>query len=266
MKHCLFYFILFLATSLEGHQRSQDAVESFYRLNHTKQTFEFVLQQKERFIPPHRIKMGIWDAIKLVDTLEDVSKISQPHPASYYFFRTAEALRRDDQPRWLILTGLIYDLGKVLAFFSEDSWAVFGETFPVGCAFSDLICYAPLFSYNPNKHNSRMQTLMGIYTPYCGLSSVHMSWGQNEYLYHILKSYLPEEASFIIRYRSFNALRKGGYRHLLNGKDKENLRWLTLFHEYVKKGADAIEDLDSVSQKPYYESLVSEFIPPVIDW
>lgn len=258
---CLFLFL----ASLEGHEHTQDALENFYLLNHTGQTVEFVLQQKEKFIPPRRIKMGIWDAVKLVDTLVDESKLSQHHPSSYYFFRTAEAMRRDDQPRWLILTGLIYDLGKVLTLFGEPSWAVYGETFPVGCAFSDLVCYPSFFRFNPNKHNSRMQTLMGIYTPYCGLSSVHMSWGQDEYLYHIVKEHLREEAAFIIRYRSFNALRKGAYRHLLNQKDKENLQWLNLFHEYVKKGT-AIEEFDWVAAKPYYETLVSEFFPPDIDW
>jgi hypothetical protein len=38
------------------------------------------------------------------------------------------------------LTGLIHDLGKILAhpeFGSEPQWAVVGDTFPVGCAFSD---------------------------------------------------------------------------------------------------------------------------------
>ena len=37
---------------------------------------------------------------------------------------------------WFVLVGLIHDLGKVLCLFGEPQWAVVGDTFPVGCAFS----------------------------------------------------------------------------------------------------------------------------------
>ena len=34
---------------------------------------------------------------------------------------------------WLILTGLIHDLGKILALKGEPQWAVVGDTFITGC-------------------------------------------------------------------------------------------------------------------------------------
>ena len=39
--------------------------------------------------------------------------------------KTAEAFRRDGHPDWLILTGFIHDLGKILTSYGEEQWAVF---------------------------------------------------------------------------------------------------------------------------------------------
>lgn len=262
--HVILTSLLFLITTLEAADNSQELLKNFYLLNHTGQTVEFIQKQKEKLLPPRHFKMGIWDAIKLVDTLVDESTPQRKKNYSYYFCRTAEALRKDDQPRWLILTGLIYDLGKVLTLFGEPSWAVYGETFPVGCAFSDLITYPSFFRFNPDRHISRYQMILGIYPPHCGLGNVQMSWGQDEYLYHVVKQYLPEEASFIIRYHSFKALQKGGYRHLLSPRDHEMLPWLTLFKKYEED--HSLEELDWISLRPYYEALVAEFFPPVLTW
>ena len=64
--------------------------------------------------------------------------------------QTAEAIRRDGQPRWFILTGLIHDLGKILCLFGEPQWAVVGDTFPVGCAYSDKVVFPEFFADNPD--------------------------------------------------------------------------------------------------------------------
>lgn len=256
--------LLFVSSSLLSEEAPRRLLKNFYLENHTEQTLDFVQKQKDKFFPPRRFKIGIWDAVKLVDTLVDESTPERPHPSSFYFCRTAEALRKDNHPRWLILTGFIYDLGKVLKFYGEPSWAVYGETFPLGCPFSELIAYHKDFRSNPDKHIPRTQRGTGIYAHNCGLAAVHMSWGQNEYLYQVVKKYLPEEAAFIIRYRSFKALQKGGYRYLLSPKDLELLPWLTLFNEYEKKAPE--QELDWEAAKPYYEELVAEFFPPSFDW
>ncbi|HAO96880.1 MAG TPA: inositol oxygenase, partial [Verrucomicrobiales bacterium] len=44
------------------------------------------------------------------------------------------------------LTGLIHDLGKILCLFGEPQWAVVGDTFPLGCRFSEKIIYHEYFS------------------------------------------------------------------------------------------------------------------------
>ena len=126
-------------------------------------------------------------------------------------------------PRWLILTRLIHDLGKVLMLFNEPQWAVVGDTFPMGCAYSDKIVFSSYFEQNQDIHNATIQTQYGIYSPNCGLDNVHMSWGHDEYLYMIVKDYLPKQALYIIRYHSFYAAHKeGAYDYLMNDYDKSN--------------------------------------------
>ena len=44
----------------------------------------------------------------------------------------------------------MHDMGKVLCLFGEPQWAVVGDTFPVGCAYSDKIVYPEFFKNNPD--------------------------------------------------------------------------------------------------------------------
>ena len=89
-----------------------------------------------------------------------------------------------------------------LCLFGEPQWAVVGDTFPVGCRFSDKIVYPEYFDANPDIRDRRYNTKYGIYKPNCGLRNVHMSWGHDEYLYQMVKNYLPEPALYMIRYQA----------------------------------------------------------------
>lgn len=93
---------------------------------------------------------------------------------------------RKDYPDkdWLCLVGLIHDLGKILAhslFGNEPQWAVVGDTFVVGCEFSDKICFYKYFEYNPDYEHKIYGTKYGIYRPNCGLNNLHLSWGKYFY-------------------------------------------------------------------------------------
>ena len=60
-----------------------------------------------------------------------------------------------------------------------------------------------------------------------------MSYGHDEYLYQVVKDYLPEEASFIIRYHSFYAAhREGQYEYLMNEKDMEFMKYVKLYVQF----------------------------------
>ncbi len=241
-------------------------VKEFYRANHAFQTLEFVLKKEQEYLPLRRQKMGIWEAMEVFDTLIDDSDPDLDLPQRYHLFQTAEALRRDGHPRWLILTGFIHDLGKMLAFYGEPQWAVVGDTFPVGCAYSEKIVFPEYFANNPDRQEPSYQTLHGIYSPGCGLEQVHMSWGHDEYLYQVVKKYLPPEGSFIIRYHSFySAHREGAYSYLMNDHDRAMLPWLDVFSRYDLYSKSE-ERLDIEALMPYYRELIAEFFPKELSW
>ena len=56
---------------------------------------------------------------------------------------------------WLHLTGLIHDLGKVMALYGQPQWSTVGDTFPVGCAPSPTIVFADQFAHNPDATDPR---------------------------------------------------------------------------------------------------------------
>ena len=115
---------------------ARDTVKEFYRLNHTHQTLDFVLAKKADYLARNRKRLGVWDALEFLDTVVDDSDPDVDFTQIDHALQTAEAVRRAGQPRWLIATGLIHDLGKILCVFGEPQWAVVGDTFPVGCQFS----------------------------------------------------------------------------------------------------------------------------------
>jgi inositol oxygenase len=175
--------------------------------------------------------------------------------------QTAEAIRRDGHPRWFQLTGLVHDLGKILCLWGEPQWAVVGDTFPVGCAWSPKIVFHGFFAGNPDSNVPEYQTRLGIYKEGCGLDKVDLSWGHDEYLYHVMKDYLPDPALYMIRYHSCYPIHnEGAYGYLMNDKDREMFEWVKKFNPYdlYSKGDGRVK-LDEV--RPYYEDLISEFFP-----
>jgi hypothetical protein len=50
----------------------------------------------------------------------------------------------------------------------------------------------------------------GVYAAGRGLGRGHLFWGHDEYLYQVVKDYLPEEALYTIRYHSFYAAHREG--------------------------------------------------------
>jgi inositol oxygenase len=241
-------------------------VAEFYRQNHAFQTFDFVQQKRAEFLALKKGKKSIWECAEFLNTLVDESDPDTDLSQIEHLMQTSEAIRRDGHPRWFVLAGFIHDLGKTLCLYGEPQWAVVGDTFPVGCAWSDQIVYPEYFAANPDAKVPEYQTKYGVYGPNCGLDKVFMSWGHDEYIYHVTRNYMPEEAQYMLRYHSFySAHRHGAYRHLMSPHDEAMFEWVRKFNPY---------DLYSKGQaKPnmkellrYYQDLIAEFFPEKIDW
>jgi inositol oxygenase len=247
-------------------KEARASVKEFYRLNHTHQTYEFVLGKKRQYLSLDKRKMGIWEAMEYLNTLVDDSDPDTEMSQIEHLLQAGEAARKDGQPRWFILTCLIHDLGKILCLWGEPQWAVVGDTFPVGCAYSDKVVFPEFFVYNPDYQVPTYQAPTGVYQEGAGLDKVHMSWGHDEYLYHVVNKYLPEEALYMIRYHSFYAAhREGAYAYLMNEKDKKMFQWVRRFNPYdLYSKADEKPGVEKL--KPFYEELIAEYFPPVLNW
>ncbi len=248
---------------------ARDTVREFYRLNHRHQTYEFVLQKKQQFLALDHREMTVLEAMEYLNTLVDDSDPDIDLTQREHLLQTAEAIRADGQDDWFVLTGLIHDLGKILCLFGEPQWAVVGDTFPVGCAFSDRIVYPEYLADNPDRADPRFNTRLGVYEAGCGLGNVHLSWGHDEYLYHVVTQTgcaLPEPALYMIRYHSFYPWhREDEYGHVLDDCDRTLLSWVRKFNAY---------DLYSKSPRrpawdrlePYYTALIDKYLRGRLRW
>jgi len=245
-------------------ETTRDTVREFYRLNHTYQTYDFVMEKQRQYLSFDKKEMAVWDAFEFLNQLIDDSDPDTDLDQFQHLLQTSEAIRRDGHPDWMVLTGLMHDMGKVLCLFGEPQWAVVGDTFPVGCAYSDKIVYAEFFKENPDFNNPAYNTQYGVYTPNCGLRNLHMSWGHDEYIYQMMKGHLPEEGLYMLRYHSFYAWhREGEYDYLCDDHDREMLKWVKLFNPYDLYSKNP-EPPDWAKLKTYYTELIEKYLPKTL--
>jgi inositol oxygenase len=246
--------------------QANPGVAEFYHLNHEHQTVDYVLRKEKEYFGLKKGKKTVWEAAEFLNTLVDDSDPDTDLTQIEHLMQTSEAIRRDAQPRWMVLVGFLHDLGKCLCLYGEPQWSVVGDTFPVGCAWSDQIVFSEYFRNNPDRNVSEYQTKFGIYEPNCGLENVHMSFGHDGYIAEVMKPYLPDEALYMLRFHSFYPWhRHGAYTHLMNDKDAAMLEWVKKFNPYdlYSKGHSKpnVQEL-----KPYYDNLFAEFLPEKLDW
>jgi inositol oxygenase len=242
----------------------RDTVREFYRLNHQYQTYDFVMEKEANFLAFDKKEMPIWEAFKFLNQLVDDSDPDTSLDQMQHLLQTSEAIRTDGHADWMVLVGLIHDMGKVLCLFGEPQWAVVGDTFPVGCAHSNKIVYPEFFTANPDHTNENYNSKYGIYEPNCGLRNVHMSWGHDEYVYQMMKNYLPEPGLYMLRYHSFYAQhREGAYDHLLDKHDEEMFKYVKLFNPYDLYSKNPTPP-DWKTLRPYYEDLVAKYLPSTL--
>ncbi|KAG5339231.1 hypothetical protein C0989_005145 [Termitomyces sp. Mn162] len=110
-----------------NYESACDRVKNFYKEQHEKQTVEFNIQARVNFKKRTRARMGIWEAMEMLNTLIDESDPDTSLSQIEHLLQTAEAIRRDGKPEWMQIAGLVHDLGKLLLLFgSEGQWDVVG--------------------------------------------------------------------------------------------------------------------------------------------
>lgn len=241
-------------------------VREFYRLNHKYQTVDFVRAKRADYLRLNRKKLGLWDGLEFLNTLVDDSDPDTSLAQIEHLLQTAEAIRKDGHPRWFVLVGLLHDFGKVLCLFGEPQWAVVGDTFPVGCQFAKEIVFYDFLKENPDYNDPRYNSRLGIYEEHYGLDEVLLSWGHDEYMYHVVKDYLPLEALYMIRYHSFYPWhRERAYDFLTNDQDRKMLEAVRKFNPYDLY-TKAAERPDVNELTDFYNDLWKEFLRPKLSF
>ncbi|XP_014771482.1 inositol oxygenase [Octopus bimaculoides] len=250
---------------------SDSQVYNTYKQMHTFQTVDFVKESHGRWTRFDHVEMSIMEALEMLNNLVDESDPDIDLSNSFHAFQTAEGIRKEyPDEDWFQLTGLIHDLGKVMALWGAPQWSVVGDTYPVGCRPAPSVVYADsTFNDNRDFNNPKFNTKLGIYEEHCGLSKVLMSWGHDEYMYQVLKHntcYLPEEALCVIRYHSFYPWHTcNDYGYLCDNKDQEMLKWVQNFNPFdLYTKSPVIPDVDEI--RPHYEKLIEKYIPGKLKW
>jgi inositol oxygenase len=253
----------------------QQTVENFYRLNHKLQTFEFVQKMAAKYRESTLCKMGLWECLEYMDGFVDDSDPDTEFSQMQHALQTAEAIREkypDEKYDWFCLVGLIHDLGKIIGHrppHSEPQWCVVGDTFPVGCAFDKTNVFPEFFADNTDSKHPVYSTPNGVYTSHCGLNNLVMSYGHDEYFYQTCLrngAKLPEPALYIIRFHSFYPWHaNGGYMHLANEKDAENLRWVKEFQKFDLY-SKAHQTLNPSVLKQVYLPIIRKYFPDELVW
>ncbi|CAI0628495.1 unnamed protein product [Linum tenue] len=243
----------------------QKTVENLYREQHTTQTLDFVKKMRAEYGKLNRAEMSIWDCCELLNSVVDDSDPDLDEPQIQHLLQSAEAIRKDyPNEDWLHLTALIHDLGKILLlpqFGGLPQWAVVGDTFPLGCAFDESNVHHKYFAENPDSKNPIYSTKNGVYKEGCGLDSVYMSWGHDDYMYLVAKenkTTLPSAALFIVRYHSFYRKYWGieSIEVLVTCND-EFCVWYCGCSKYDLYSKSKVH-VDVAAVKPYYQSLIAK--------
>ncbi len=246
-------------------------------LNRARQTVDFVDKQKRKMMTSSSKcsessaqSRTVWESLALL------KKIALPSGVSVFDHSVAVAEQcRKEFPglKWLHLVAFIHNLGLANVtkeFGAHPLWTVVGESFPVGCKFSEDISYSQYFCSNPDRRKKLFNHPLGVYKEGCGLDRLRMSWGASEYLYTVLESAksssgtLPKEAMFLVRYQKFFSLLNPGqhYHNFMSLEDERCLEMLIEFQAIVDEIRSRGKQVEDESfDVEYYHRLVDDFVP-----
>jgi len=242
-----------------------------YHEMHTKQTVEYVKSMHEKWLKFDTAKMTIMECVDLMADFVDESDPDVDFANRYHAFQTAEGIRAQHPDKdWLIFTGFIHDLGKMMAMKGQPQWSTVGDTFVVGCKPAKSIVFeSTTFKDNPDVSDPRYNTELGLYQRGCGLNNLMMSWGHDEYLYQVLKhngSTIPTEGLYAIRFHSFYPWHTGNdYEYFEDETDKRMKKWVNEFNKFdLYTKSRTLPDVEAL--RPYYAALAEKFAPGVLEW
>lgn len=255
--------------SYRGYE-SDSANEICYKQQRSNQNSQYVEKMLEKYCTfTEDRKAPFWELFSKLDQFVDLSDPDCSLPNSQHMYQTAEQLREDGHPEWLIFIGLVHDFGKIMFLKGNDEdgttmetqWGIVGDTWVAGAPQPDCLPYSHYNQYNKDVDLE--------YKPGQGLNNVICSFGHDEYVYRLLvanNAKVPKKGLYIARFHSqYPWHTYGVYDWLENDEDKEVKEYVQLFQKYdhYTKVREPV-DVEKVSE--YYKELVAKFLPEEIMW
>ena len=240
-----------------------------YKDMHTFQTLEFVKNKKQQYSKLNNCKMTMKEALEKLNSFVDQSDPDLDEENIIHAYQTAERIRiLHPLNKELQIVGLIHDVGKVLYTFDEPNWAVVGDTYVVGCKYPESIVYYETLKLNSDygKYDEN-----GIYESSCGIDNLYLSFGHDEYLYQVLVQNnidnISKQNKDIIRYHSFYPWHTNGdYKHLMSKEDEETLENIKYFNNFDLYSKEDKNFVLTNEIKKYYDNLLEEYFPDILQW
>jgi inositol oxygenase len=257
-----------ITDNMDSKQKNKlSIIHNTYKTQREKINYDFNIYLKDKYLK-FNAKTHFWTLFASLDNITDLSDPDTSLPNSIHALQTAEAIRKSNAyPDWIILCGLIHDLGKILYLSGNDEdgtskttqWSIVGDTFITGCDIPDDII---LPEYNKfNKDHKQINK----YKNGCGLKNCEVSFGHDEYMYFLLKKNnhtMPIEAEYIIRYHSLYLYHSSeSYDYLLDDDDfimKNIVGNFNQFDLYSKN--DDLPVKWTYELREYYTNLVKKYI------
>ena len=258
------------SSNKRDYKNAPQSVINFYFHQHSKLDYDYVSKRHNWYKNLNKQQYQLKTLLELCDDIIDPSDPDIGESQIHHAFQTAEMLRyMNDVPEWMPLVGLIHDLGKVAVKTHKIEWyESAGDSFPLGCAFSNKVILDHGFEQNKDYNNPKYNTKLGIYRENCGFDNC-LFWGHDEIMYQALNNSntkLPEEALYTIRYHSFYSWHnQGGYDYLSSKKDKEYLKYLKMFQkaDLYSKTDKKLFTIDHL-RDPFYINLINKYLPNMI--
>jgi inositol oxygenase len=132
-----------------------------YKWMREKSTVAFYDRMIDKF---GKFDHATWTIREAFDALGDFRDALEPDlelPNFVHGLQTAEGMRQAGMEDWLVLVGLLHDMGKIMFVWGDGEdgmdgsltgpqWALGGDTWVVGCAIPDSVVFSDLNSCSPD--------------------------------------------------------------------------------------------------------------------
>lgn len=254
-----------MISNFRNYNDTNEKIKLLYKEGREKQTLSYVKRKIYENRNRKKEKINIWEVVDKLSSFIDVSDPDVNIPNAHHLFQTAEEAKKEGMPEWFQLICLLHDMGKIMFLWGNDEdgttiknqWGIVGDTFIVGIKIPNSIVFSEFNDLNIDHKNN-----LNTYYNRCGLNMCYISWGHDEFMYHVLENNvntIPEEGYYIIRYHSLYLWHfNNEYLYYENEKDKRMKKWVKTFNNFdLYTKVDLKTDI--IELKKYYSKLVLKY-------